>query len=286
VDPTVEERAAAPWVRRLLEVTAFVAVWVTLGYLLPVDANAYLLLGVPLTAVFQLLARRRPLRELWVRDGAPFRLGRGAVALAALLAVVPLVAGVRALAAGAWVVAGWTACAVAGAVPAAWTLSRGPLRQTLRAAAPATVVGILLMAASAGAALAAVGRPLDVPDMLGTGLRSALLYLPAGFVLEEVTFRGALDAHVHHPGGIPRVPQRGFRVRAVGTLAPATRAPHRPAVDHARPAGRGARRPRRPAVVRLAAHRQPGGAGPRTRADRRRAQRPARRRPVIRAKVA
>lgn len=206
MDSTVEERPAAHPARRLLEGTAFVAVWVTLGYLLPVDANAYLLLGVPLTAVFQLLVRRRPLRELWVRDGAPFRLGRWGVALAVLLAVVPLVAGGRALAAGAWVVAGWTACAVAGAVPAAWTLSRAPLRQTLRAAAPATIVGVLLMAASAGAALAAAGRPPAVPDMLGTGLRSTLLYLPAGFVLEEVAFRGALDAHVHHPGeprGLP-----------------------------------------------------------------------------------
>lgn len=199
MESTIEERAATGRTRRFLEGTAFVAVWVSLGYLLPVDANAYLLLGVPLTAVFQLVVRRRPLRELWVRDGAPFRLGRWGVALAALLAVVPLVTGARALAAGAWVVAGWTACAVAGAVPAAWTLSRAPLRQTLRAAAPATIVGVVLMAASAGVALAAAARPLDVPDMLGTGLRSTLLYLPAGFVLEEVAFRGALDAHVHHP---------------------------------------------------------------------------------------
>jgi membrane protease YdiL (CAAX protease family) len=206
VDPTVEERATTPRVRRLLEATAFVAVWVALGYLLPVDANAYLLLGVPLTAAFQLLVRRRPLRELWVRDGPPFRLDRRGVALAVLLAVVPVVIGVRALAGGAWVVAGWTACAVVGALPAAWTLSRAPLRQTLRAAAPATIVGGLLMAASAGAALVAAGHPPDVPAVLDTGLRSALLYLPAGFVLEEVAFRGALDAHVHHPGeprGLP-----------------------------------------------------------------------------------
>jgi membrane protease YdiL (CAAX protease family) len=206
VDPTVEERAATGRTRRFLECAGFVAVWVGLGYLLPVDANAYLLLGVPLTAVFQLVVRRRPLRELWVRDGAPFRLGRWGVALAVLLAVLPLVTGVRALAAGSWVVAGWMACAVAGAVPAAWTLSRAPLRQTLRAAAPATIVGVLLFGTLAGAALVTAGRPPDVPDMLGTGLRSALLYLPAGFVLEEVAFRGALDAHVHHPGeprGLP-----------------------------------------------------------------------------------
>ena len=31
-------------------------------------------------------------------------------------------------------------------------------------------------------------------------MQSALLYLPVVFVLEEVAFRGALDAHVHRPG--------------------------------------------------------------------------------------
>lgn len=36
--------------------------------------------------------------------------------------------------------------------------------------------------------------------MLTVGLRSLLLYLAVVFVLEEVTFRGALDAHAHHPG--------------------------------------------------------------------------------------
>src|SRR5690242_9943925 len=48
--------------RRYVEVGAFVAVWVTAGYLLPLSSNGYLLLGIPLTFGFQLLVRRRPLR--------------------------------------------------------------------------------------------------------------------------------------------------------------------------------------------------------------------------------
>jgi hypothetical protein len=46
--------------RRSLEAVAFVAVWVVAGYLLPISANAYLLLGIPLTIGFQVLVRRRP----------------------------------------------------------------------------------------------------------------------------------------------------------------------------------------------------------------------------------
>jgi hypothetical protein len=55
--------------RRLVEGFAFIAAWVGLGYLFPGSAEAYLLMGIPLTTVFQVLVRRRPLRELWVREG-------------------------------------------------------------------------------------------------------------------------------------------------------------------------------------------------------------------------
>jgi hypothetical protein len=82
--------------RRVLEVVALVAVWMALGWLLGVDPNGYLLLGIPLTLAFQLLVRRRPVRELWVRDGDRFALDRVAVLVAVLLMVVPAVMLVRA----------------------------------------------------------------------------------------------------------------------------------------------------------------------------------------------
>ena len=60
-----EPRPDASRRRRVIEAAAFVTVWVTAGYMLRLSSNAYLLLGVPLTAAFQLLVRRRPLRELF-----------------------------------------------------------------------------------------------------------------------------------------------------------------------------------------------------------------------------
>jgi hypothetical protein len=55
---------------RYLQVLALVVVWIAIGFYFRVDANSYLLLGVPLTVVFQLAVARRRLSALWVRDAA------------------------------------------------------------------------------------------------------------------------------------------------------------------------------------------------------------------------
>jgi membrane protease YdiL (CAAX protease family) len=48
----------------------------------------------------------------------------------------------------------------------------------------------------------ALGEPVRRPPLesLGIGVDAFLIYLPLALVEEEVAFRGALDAHVHHPG--------------------------------------------------------------------------------------
>ncbi len=49
---------------------------------------------------------------------------------------------------------------------------------------------------------ASIAQPTDGslgPDVL-VGIESLLLYIPALFMVEEVTFRGAIDSHLRHPG--------------------------------------------------------------------------------------
>jgi membrane protease YdiL (CAAX protease family) len=186
--------------RRSIEVVVFVAVWMALGRLLPIDANGYLLLGIPLTLAFQLLVRRRPVRELWVRDGDRFALDRAGVLIAVLLVVVPAVVLVRAVLAGEWVQAGWNLAAVVGAVAAGYALRRTTAGRVLRAAALPATIGVLIMVASGVLQFVVLGRTPAPLAMLGTGLLYLALYFPATFVVEEVTFRGALDAHLHRPG--------------------------------------------------------------------------------------
>ena len=53
----------------------------------------------------------------------------------------------------------------------------------------------------------------------GTILKYLAIYLPVTFVLEEVTFRGALDAHAHaHEPGEPRGWQSAVLVSALWGL--------------------------------------------------------------------
>jgi len=69
--------------RRVVEIVLFVALWIGIGLRFQLDADAYLLLGIPLTVFFQLAIRRKPIRALWVRSTPagrcriPFHPGRG-----------------------------------------------------------------------------------------------------------------------------------------------------------------------------------------------------------------
>ena len=75
--------------RRYIEVLAFVALWMALGWIFHLDTNSYLLIGVPLVVLFQRFVRQRPLRQLWVRDAAAFRLGLVGSVIAVLLILAP-----------------------------------------------------------------------------------------------------------------------------------------------------------------------------------------------------
>jgi hypothetical protein len=184
----------------MIEGTAFVTVWVVLGYAFHLSADAYLLLGVPLTAGFQVLVRRRPLRELWVAAAARFTVDTRGAVLAVALAVAPGIYAADAFARGDGVAGGWGVAAVAGAVCAAFALRTGNLPVVLRAAVLPLAVGAGGMIVVLGTAHILSGTPVPVTAAVVAFARSAALYFPATFLLEEVAFRGALDAHVHHDG--------------------------------------------------------------------------------------
>lgn len=120
--------------RRYIEVLAFVVLWMALGWVFHLDANSYLLIGVPLVGLFQRFVRRQPLRCLWVRDATAFRLGLVGSVIAVLLMLAPgydlvLIAILKKL----WVIALWLPCAIAGAVVAAFAII-GSVRARLVAA--------------------------------------------------------------------------------------------------------------------------------------------------------
>jgi Type II CAAX prenyl endopeptidase Rce1-like len=187
--------------RRAIEITAAVTIWIALGICLHLSVNVYLLLGIPLTAAFQWGVRREPLRALWLRDAQPFRLDTAGWVIAGLLAAYPLFRFIADLRTGPHPAKlGFYLSAVAGALAAAYAL-RNFHRSTVRPLAMCLVIaggiGIALMV---GGALVGGAAHRTLAQRLSIGLSSLLLYVPISFVLEEVSFRGAFDSHLHHPG--------------------------------------------------------------------------------------
>ena len=200
--PTLATPSRAGRARRGLEVTATVAIWMALGFLFHLSVIGYQLTGVVLVVAFQLLLRRRPLRELWVREGPPFRLDAAGWSIAVLLAAWPLFHAVQDLRAGdsATNLAAHLAAA-AGAIPAAYALRsfrRNTLRPLLLCLAIPGALGIAMMIAGGAIAGNIVHRSLG--ERLAIGIDSLLLYVPLVFVFEEVSFRGAFDSHLQQPG--------------------------------------------------------------------------------------
>ena len=187
--------------RRAIEITAAVAIWVAIGIAFHLSVNVYLLLGIPLTAAFQWGVRREPLRALWLRDAQPFRLDPAGWVIAGLLAAYPfyrLVVDVRTGPHPAKL--GFYLSAVAGAFVAAYALRnfrRATVRPFVMCLVIAGGIGIAIMV---GGALAGGLAHRTLAQRLSIGLSSLLLYVPISFVLEEVSFRGAFDSRLHHPG--------------------------------------------------------------------------------------
>lgn len=178
--------------KRAAVVTAFVAVWMALGVGLRLGVDAYLLAGVPLTVAFQLLVARRPIRALWVRAAPALGWSRAARVVTVALAILPLYGLVRAVAARQVVVALWMVAALVGAGAAGYAFGHFG-RAARRASFPPALVA---MGVGVGFMLMAWLHGGHAPH-LWVGVASFLRYTAVTFVLEEVTFRGALDGYAH-----------------------------------------------------------------------------------------
>jgi membrane protease YdiL (CAAX protease family) len=152
---------------------------------------------------------------MWVSEGQAFRLGRVGTLLAVALLIIPANELVGMLSRDQWIPAAWAIAAVVGAIAAAYSLTqfaRATTRQFFLCLATAGTAGVVLVSGAAAARAVGLHQPLE--PRIGIGLKSLMLYFPVTFLLEEVAFRGAIDAHVQRPDA-----RRGFwSAVAVSTL--------------------------------------------------------------------
>jgi membrane protease YdiL (CAAX protease family) len=190
--------------RRYAECVLYIASWAGLGWLLRVQGEIYLVMGVPITFAFQRFVRRQRLRAMWVISAPPFRLdGKGKV-IAIGLAAIPFVSAVMAATARHWASCAWSVCATGGAIPAAYAIRH--FRRTLIwpllacLSINSVIDGLTWTALSVWHVGKIASGPESIGDRIAIGIIMLLTYIPVVFVMEEVSFRGVLDAHLHRPG--------------------------------------------------------------------------------------
>jgi hypothetical protein len=184
-----------------------VAAYIALGLALHLNTDEYLLLGIPILAVFQLTIHRQPIRAMWVRSAPPIRIDPPFIALWMLFSIVPAYEGVVAVANRNFAYAALALAAVAGAFGAAYSVHafrRRTVAHLLLCLATITAIGILPSLLSTllphVVPLHLSGRPTgpsSAPLAVLRAAAAAFLFWPVGFAVEEVFFRGALDTYLH-----------------------------------------------------------------------------------------
>jgi membrane protease YdiL (CAAX protease family) len=170
-----------------------------LGTLLHPGKEGYLLLGVPLTALFQIAIRRQPLRALWVRDAPPFRLTKVAWGVALVLAALPALSALADLGAGKWISAAFDGIIAVGAFPAVyclWNLTRSDWRQLAACLLLTFALDVVFRTVLWMLHLEGLPHPLNAKSLLILAVEIPV-FVPTMFVMEEVAFRGLLDSHLH-----------------------------------------------------------------------------------------
>ena len=172
-----------------------------IGWCFHLRAETYVVLGVPLTVLFQLAVRRQPLRALWVRDSERFHLRPLGILIAIVFMAIPACALLVTIPQRQWPESAFFAAACIGAVGAGFAFQHARLTLSSRALRPfaaAVALGILVMA---GGAVWESRSPWLPASKLPSLVFAFFTYIPVCFALEEVVFRGLLDTPVWRPDG-------------------------------------------------------------------------------------
>ena len=192
---------------RYLIASAVLAAYIGAALLLQLDANTYLLLSMPVTLLFQVLVRRKPIRGLWLFDAPPFRIDATWLLFFVLLAAFPALWAVQGIQRQDWPSAAYNTVAVLGAAAAAYALrafDRTTLGHLKRCLLTAGALGVGLMALSAIVRFdpASLAQPIPLGSLRAFAI-SMLQYVPISFMVEEVLFRGAIDGYLHETDAEP-----------------------------------------------------------------------------------
>jgi membrane protease YdiL (CAAX protease family) len=182
---------------RAVVATLVIGGYIALGFAFRLGAEGYLLLGIPITIAFQVLVVRRPLRSLWLRQALPLTFTPRSMVATVVVAIAPAIVAVGGVRDGDLALVGWGLAAMFGAVGAVYALramDRDAVRSTIRTT---LIAGAILVGIMVAYRLATGGFNGNLAAALATTVISLATYLPVVFVMEEVLFRGLIDAYLH-----------------------------------------------------------------------------------------
>jgi membrane protease YdiL (CAAX protease family) len=182
---------------RAVVATLVIGGYMALGFAFRLGAEAYLLLGIPITIGFQILVVRRPLRALWLRQAAAMTFTPRSVVAIVGMAIAPAVVAASGVGDGDPALVGWGLAGMGGAVGAVYALramDRDGVRSTIRTT---LITGAVLVGIMVAYRLATGGFNGNLAAAVTTAVISLATYLPVVFVVEEVLFRGLIDPYLH-----------------------------------------------------------------------------------------
>jgi membrane protease YdiL (CAAX protease family) len=188
---TIERRLA-----RAVVATLVIGGYIGLGFAFGLDANGYLLLGIPITIAFQVLVVRRPLRTLWLRDAPAITFTPRSLVAVIVVAITPVIVAIGGVRQGDVGLAAYGLAAMVGAIGAVYAigaLDREAARATVRAS---LINGAILVAVMVAFRLISGGFHGNPAGAATTAVVSVATYVPVIFVMEEVLFRGLLDPYL------------------------------------------------------------------------------------------
>lgn len=182
---------------RFLVVTLLVALYIITGIYLHLNKAEYQILGVPLLIFFQTIIHRQPLRTLWVRSGKPIVYNVRFFAIWFAFSLYPVYEIATYLEQSNPSNAALWGITIIGAFGFSYALNNMRF-ENYRQLALCILTVILL--GGIPTILQFIGHHSAANFSLSTILEAAgttILFLPAGFMVEEVFFRGALDTYIH-----------------------------------------------------------------------------------------
>jgi membrane protease YdiL (CAAX protease family) len=174
----------------------FIIVYIALGFLFEQGTIAYLLLGIPLTLLFQGVVVKQPLHKLWMRDKDSFHLNTFGWVITACFLVFPVYQLIQSVSHNTLTLVnlGFYTAIMLGAFGAGYCYSNFTKKTVSYFLLCFVITAALRMSLYFFPFL--FGKDEFHPDYI-RAIKSLLTYIPVVFVVEEVVFRGMLDSYVH-----------------------------------------------------------------------------------------